>query len=162
MVCRKIGATILLMGLGLISATMVRAQSVADVDNAMHALDLRMRALNAARKKLLLLEQPRHDHEADAARDVTDAETTVFTEAVKVFTVAFIVTGMKSPDDLRFTQKQFGLVVDSFITTTNAELPRIDAALGGIAAPAALAEATNIRDVIVDLRDFLRPFAAKG
>jgi hypothetical protein len=159
---RRIGLTILFMGLSLISAAMVRAQSVADVDNAMHALDFRMRALNAARKKLLLLEHLRHDHEADAARDVTDAETTVFNEAVKVFTVAFIVTGMKSPDDLRFTQKQFGVVVDSFVTTADAELPRIDAALGSIAAPAAAAEATAIRDVIVDLRDFLKPFAAKG
>ena len=162
MIHRKIGATILLIGLGLLGPTIVRAQSVADVDNAMHALDLRMRALNAARKKLLLLEHLRHDHEADAARDVTDAETTVFTEGIKVFTVAFIVTGMKSPDDLRFTQKQFGLVVDSFVTTADAELARIDPALAGIAAPAALAEATNIRDVIVDLRDFLKPFAAKG
>ena len=162
MVHRTIGATILLIGLGLIGASIVGAQSVADVDNTMHALDLRMRALNAARKKLLLLEHLRHDHEADTVRDITDAETTVFTEGIKVFTVAFIVTGMKSPDDLRFTQKQFGLVVDSFVTTADAELVRIDAALGGIAAPAALAEATTIRDVIVDLRDILKPFAAKG
>jgi hypothetical protein len=159
---RNIGATTLLLGLSLISAAAARAQSVADVDNAMHALDLRMRALNTARKKLLLLEHQRHDQEADAVRDIADAETRVFTDGVKVFTVAFLVTGMKCPDDLRFTQRQFGLVVDSFITTTNAELPRIDAALGRIAAPAALAEATNIRDVIVDLRDFLKPFAAKG
>jgi hypothetical protein len=159
---RNIGATILLVGLGLLSATTVRAQSVADVDNAMHALDLRMRALNTARKKLLLMEHLRHDHEADAARDIADAETAVFTDGVKVFTVAFIVTGMKSPDDLRFTQKQFRLVVDSFVTTADAELTLINGALGSVAAPAALAEATNIRDVILDLRDFLKPFAAKG
>jgi hypothetical protein len=159
---RRIGAAILLLALALMSATLVRAQSVGDVDNAMHALDLRMRALNAGRKKLLLMEHLRCDHEADAARDITDAEIRVFTDAVKVFTVAFIVTSMKSPDDLRFTQKQFGLVVDSFVTTADAELPLIDEALSSIAAPAARTEATNIRDVIVDLRDFLRPFAAKG
>ena len=161
MVSRKIEASLLLMGLGLISAAQVRAQSVGDVDNAMHALDLRMRDLNAARKKLLLMEHQQHNHEADAVRDVTDAETTVFTEGVKVFTVAFMVTGMKSPDDLRFTQKQFGSVVDSFVTTADAELPLIDDALGRIVAPAARAEATNVRDVIVDLRDFLKPFAAR-
>jgi hypothetical protein len=159
---RNIAATILLIGLGLIGATTVRAQSVADVDNAMHALDLRMRALNMARKKLLLIEHLRHDHEADAARDIADAEFTVFTDGVKVFTVAFIVTGVKCPDDLRFTQRQFRLVADSFVTTADAQLPLIDAALGSVAAPAALAEATNIRDLIIDLRDFLKPFAAKG
>jgi hypothetical protein len=158
---RNIGATALLLALGLISATTVHAQSVADVDNAMHALDLRMRALTTARKKLLLLEHQRHDQEA-AVRDIADAETRVFTDGVKVFTVAFLVTGMKCPDDLRFTQRQFGLVVDSFVATADAELTLINQALASITAPPAIAEATSIRDVIVDLRDFLKPFAAKG
>jgi hypothetical protein len=159
---RNIGATILLLGLGLISASAVRAQSVADVDNVMHALDLRMRALNTARKKLLLLAHQRHDQEADAIREIADAETRVFTEGVKVFTVAFLVTGMKCPDDLHFAQKQFGLVVDSFVTTADAELTLINQALGSITAPPAIVEATSIRDVIVDLRDILKPFAAKN
>lgn len=159
---RNIGATVLLVALGLIGAATVHAQNVADVDNAMHALDLRMRALNAARKKLLLLEHQRHDHEADAVRDIADAETRVFTDGVKVFTVAFLVTGMKCPEDLRFTQKQFGVVVDSFVTTADAELTVINDALTSVTAPSAIAEATSIRDVIVDLRDFLKPFAAKG
>jgi hypothetical protein len=159
---RNIGATILLLGLGLISATTVRAQSVADVDNAMHALDLRMRALNTARKKLSLLEHQSHDQEADAVRDIAEAESRVFTDGVKVFTVAFLLTGMKCPDDSHFTQKQFGLVVDSFVTTADAELALINGALGSVKAPPALVEATSIRDVIVDLRDFLKPFAAKA
>ena len=78
-----------------------------------------------------------------------------------MFTVAFFVTGMKCPDDVRFIQKQFGLVVESFVTTADAELARVNEDLRSIAAPAALAEAINIRDVIVDLRDILKPFAAE-
>jgi hypothetical protein len=78
-----------------------------------------------------------------------------------VFTVAFIVTGVKCPDDVRFTQKQFGVVVESFITTADAELLRVNENLRYVAAPAALAEAINIRDVIIDLRDLLKPFAVE-
>jgi hypothetical protein len=68
---------------------------------------------------------------------------------------------MKCPDDVRFTQKQFGLVVDSFVTTADAELSLVNDNRRNVVAPAALAEATNIRDLIVDLRDILKPFAAK-
>jgi hypothetical protein len=154
-------AMLLYLALGLATATTARAQSVADADNAMHAMDLRMRALNTARKNLQQMEYHRDDHEADAARDITDADATVFTAAVKVFTVAFIITGMKCPDDIRFTQQQFGLVVESFVTTADAELSRVNQNLRNVAAPAALAEAINIRDAIVDLRDFLKPFATE-
>jgi hypothetical protein len=156
-----IAASFLLLTLNVTTAT-VRAQSVGDADHAMHAMDLRMRALNAARKNLQQIELHRDGHEADAAREITDAETIVFTAAVKVFTVAFIVTGMKCPDDLRFTLKQFGLVADSFVTTADTELTQVDANIRNVATPAALAEATSIRDLIVDLRDFLKPFAVKG
>jgi hypothetical protein len=158
---RMIAASFLLLTLNVTTAT-VRAQSVGDADHAMHAMDLRMRALNAARKNLQQIELHRDGHEADAAREITDAETIVFTAAVKVFTVAFIVTGMKCPDDLRFTLKQFGLVADSFVTTADTELTQVDANIRNVATPAALAEATSIRDLIVDLRDFLKPFAVKG
>jgi hypothetical protein len=68
---------------------------------------------------------------------------------------------MKCPDDVRFIQKQFGLVVESFVATADAELSRVNENLRNVAAPAALAEAINIRDVIVDLRDFLKPFAVE-
>ena len=159
---RIIAALLLFVALGFVVATAARAQSVADADNAMHAMDLRMRALNTARKNLQRLEYHRGDLEADAAREITDADTAVFTAAVKVFTVAFMVTGMKCPDDVRFTQKQFGLVVESFITTADAELSRVNENLRNIAAPGSVAEAINIRDVIVDLRDFLKPFAIEG
>jgi len=156
-----IAATFLLVALDLATTT-ARAQSVADVDHAIHAMELRMTALNTARKSLQQMEYHRDDHEAYAARDISDADTTVFTAAVKVFTVGFIVTGMKCPDDLAFTRKQFGVVVDSFITTADAELTLVNLNIRNVATPAALAEATNIRDLIVDLRDFLKPFAAKG
>jgi hypothetical protein len=155
MVC----ATVLLIALDLAAATCACAQSVADVDNALHAVELRMRALVTARKNLQHIEYLRQDPEADAVRDITDAETSVFTEAVKVFTVAFIVTGIKCPDDLRFVQQQFVLVVKSFIATADTEVARINQNLPNVAATAAHAEAVNVRDLIVDLRDFLKPFA---
>jgi hypothetical protein len=158
---RMIPAIFLFVALDLANATTARAQSVADADHTMHAMDLRMRALNTARKNLQQLEYHRDDHEAGAARDISDADAIVFTAAVKVFTVAFIVTSMKCPDDVRFAQKQFRLVVESFVTTADAELSRVNESLRNIAAPAALAETINIRDVIVDLRDFLKPFAAE-
>jgi hypothetical protein len=158
MAYRMIAVMFLFVALDLATATTARAQNVADADNAMRAMDLRMRALNTGRKNLQQMEHRRDDHEADAARDITDADTIVFTAAVKVFTVAFMITGMKCPDDVRFTQKQFGLVVESFVTTADVELSRVNESLRNVAAPAALAEAVNIRDAIVDLRDFLKPF----
>ena len=148
-----------LMAINLASTTPVRAQSVADADHAMHAIDLRMRALNAAGKNLRKMQLHRDDHEADAVRDIADADVNVFGAAIKVFTVAFILTGMKCPDDVRFTQKQFGLVANLFVTTADAELSRVNEDLHNVVAPAALAEAGTIRDVILDLRDFLKPFA---
>jgi hypothetical protein len=161
MPCRVIAAMILFVALGFATGTSARAQSVADADNALHAMDLRMRALNAARKNLQQMEYHRNDLEADAARDITDADAIVFTAAVKVFTVAFIITGMKSPEDIRFTQKQFGVVVQQFVKTADEQLSRVNENLRSVARPAARAEAVNVRDVIVDLRDFLKPFAAE-
>jgi hypothetical protein len=158
---RMIAAMFLFVALDLATATTARAQSVADADHAMHAMDLRMRALNTARRNLQQMESHRDDHEAEAARDITDADAIVFTAAVKVFTVAYIITGMKCPDDVRFTQKQFALVVESFVATADAQLSRVNANLHNVTAPAALAEAVNIRDVIVELRDFLKPFAVE-
>src|ERR1700687_1817360 len=161
MIYRKFAGVFLLAALELAAATTPRAQGVADVDNAVRAMQLRMRVLNTGRKNLQQMEYHRDDHEADAAREITNADVIVFAEAVKVFTVAFIVTGMKCPDDVRFMQKQFGLVVESVVTTVDAELSRVNENLRSIAAPAALAEAINIRDAIVDLRDILKPFAAE-
>jgi hypothetical protein len=156
---RMIAVVFLFVALDLATATPAHAQSVADADHAMRAMDLRMRALNVARKSLEQMEHHRDGHEANAVRNITDSDAVVFSAAVKVFTVAFIITGMKCPDDVRFTQKQFGLVVESFVTTSDAELFRVNENLHYVAAPAALAEAITIRDAIVDLRDFLKPFA---
>jgi hypothetical protein len=158
---RMIAAVIALAALNFASAPAAHAQSVADADNALHAMDLRMRALNAGRKNLQQMESLRNGPEADAARDVTDADGIVFTAAVKAFTVAFIMTGMKSPEDFRFTQKQFRLVVQQLVATADAQLARINESLGNISTPSARAEVVNIRDVIGDLRDFLKPFAAE-
>jgi hypothetical protein len=149
------------VALDLATATAARAQSVADADHAMHAMDLRMRALNTARKNLQQLGHYRDDHEVDAVREITDADVIVFAAAIKVFTVAFFVTRMQCPDDVRFSQKQFGSVVESFVATDDEELSRVNENLGKVTAPAAVSEATKIRDVMVDLREFLKPFAVK-
>jgi hypothetical protein len=158
---RIIAAVLLLAALGLATATAARSQSVADADNTMHAMDLRMRALNAARKNLQQIDQHLTDREAHAVRDITDADVGVVTAAVKVFTVAFMLTGVKSPEDVRFTQKQFRLVVALFVTTADAELSRVNEKLHDVTAPATLAEAVKIRDAILELRDFLKPFAVE-
>jgi hypothetical protein len=156
-----IGALFLSVALDLATVTAARAQSAADADHTMHAMDLRMRTLNTARKNLQQLGHYRDDHEVDAVREITDADVIVFAAAIKVFTVAFFVTRMQCPDDVRFSQKQFGSVVESFVATADEELSRVNENLGNVAAPAAVAEATKIRDVMVDLREFLKPFAAK-
>jgi len=158
---RIIGAACLFIALGLATPSSARAQNAADADNAMHAMDMRMRALNTSRKKLERMEYHSDHREAEAAHDITDADVVVFSAAVKVFTVAFVITAMKCPDDVRFAQKQFRLAVESFVATANAELSRVDESVRKFSAPAALAEATHIRDAIVDLRDFLKPFAAE-
>lgn len=158
---RMIAALFLCVTVGVATATVARAQSVADADHTMRAMDLRMRALNAARKNLQLMESRGDEHEVDAAREITDADVAVFAAAVKVFTVAFFVTGVKSPDDVRFSQQQFGLVARGFVSTADEALSRVNENLHNIAAPAALAEATNIRDAMVDLREILKPFAAE-
>ena len=158
---RMIAATFLCAALELATAATAHAQSVADADNTMRAMDLRLRALNTGRSSLQQMAYHRGDGEADAVRDIVDADDKVFTAAVKLFTVAFFVRSMKSPDDFRFAQQQFRLVVGLFVTTADAQLSRVNDDLHGIAAPAAVAEATAVRDVIVDLRDFLRPFAAE-
>jgi hypothetical protein len=155
-------ALFLLATADLATAPPARAQSVADADHTMRAMDLRMRALNASRKNLQQMETPRNADEAGAVREITDADVAVFAAAVKVFTVAFVVTGVKCPDDVRFIKKQFGLVVQSFVTTTDAELSRVNENLGHIAQRSAVAESTHIRDAMVELRDILKPFVTAG
>jgi hypothetical protein len=154
-------AVFLGIALELATATAARAQSAADADHTMRAMDLRMRALNTSRKNLQQIGHYRDDHEADLVREIMDADVSVFAAAIKVFTVAFFITRMRCPDDVRFSQKQFGSVVESFVTTADEELARVNENLGSVAAPAAVAEATKIRDVILDLRAFLKPFGGK-
>jgi hypothetical protein len=154
-------AIYLVAALALATPIIAPAQSVADADNAMRAMDLRLRALTSARKNLQQIAYQRGDSEADAARDVVDADNLVFTAAVKVFTVAFFVKSMKSPDDFRFAQQQFRLVVGLFVATADAQLPRVEDDLKKMTAQDAVAEATGVRNVVVDLRDFLKPFAAE-
>jgi len=60
-----------------------------------------------------------------------------------------------------FSQKQFGSVVKSFVTTADEEASQVNENLHNVASPAALAEANKSRDVIVELRDFLKPFAVE-
>ncbi len=158
---RTLAAAILLAVLELATATTTCAQSVADLDHAMRAMKLRMTALNTTRKNLQKLEAHGDAQERDAVRNITDADVAVFAAAVKVFTVAFIASGMKCPDDFSFTQKQFGSIVKTFVTTADEELALLDPNLRSVVAPAALAEATSIRDTVVDLRDLLKPFAAE-
>jgi len=153
--------TILLVALELGVATAARAQSVADLDHAMRAMQLRMRALNTTRKSLQQIEVRRDDREENAVRNITDADIVVFSAAVKVFIVAYIASGMKCPDDLRFSQRQFRLIVKSFVTTADEELAIVNANLRDVAGPSGLSEATNIRDTVVDLRDLLMPFAGE-
>jgi hypothetical protein len=158
---RMISATFLCVALSLANSTVAHAQSVADANNTMRAMDLRMRALNAARKNLQQLGHYRDDHEAEAVREIADADVSVFAAAIKVFTVAFFITRMQCPEDVRFSQKQLGSVVESFVTTADEEISRVNENLGNVAAPAAVTEATKIRDVMVDLREFLKPYAGK-
>jgi hypothetical protein len=158
---RMISAIYLVAALALATPVVAPAQSIADADNAMRAMDLRLRALTNARKNLQQMTYQRGDGEADAARDVVDADNVVFTAAVKVFTVAFFVKSMKSPDDFRFAQQQFRLVVGLFVATADAQLPRVEDDLHKMTASDALTEATGVRNVMVDLRDFLKPFAAE-
>jgi hypothetical protein len=151
----------LVAALALAMPVIAPAQSVADADNTMRAMDLRLRALTSARKNLQQMTYQRGDSEADAARDVEDADNQVFAAAVKVFTVAFFLKSMKSPDDLRFAQQQFRLVVGLFVATADAQLPRIEDDLHKMTAPDAVTDASGVRNVTVDLRDFLKPFAAE-
>jgi hypothetical protein len=160
MLYRVIAAMFLLVTLDVTATSAAWGQSSADADHTMRAMDLRMRALNSARKSLQQLESRGDDSEAGAVREISDADVTVFADAVKVFTAAFFIRAMKCPDDERFAQQQFGLVVGSFVTTANAQISRVDDNLGHISAPAARAEANSIRDAMIDLREFLKPFAA--
>jgi hypothetical protein len=144
-----------------LAMTTALAQSVADADNAMRAMDLRLRALTADRKTLQQMTFQRGDSEADAARDVVDADNTVFTAAVKVFTVAFFVKSIKSPDDFRFAQQQFRLVVQLFVEAADAQLPRVEDDLHKMTSPDVVGAATGVRNLIVDLREFLKPFATE-
>jgi hypothetical protein len=158
---RLLAAMLLCSAVAFATGSVAVAQSIADADNTMRAMDLRLRALTSDRKSLQQMTYQRGDSEAEAARNVVDADNLVFTAALKVFTVAFFLKSMKAPEDFQFAQQQFRLVVGLLVTTADAQLPRVDDALHKITAPDALAEATGVRNVIVDLREFLKPFAAE-
>jgi hypothetical protein len=156
---RRWAITLLSVALGIAPAASVHAQSAADADHTMRAMDLRMRALNAARKNIQQLQYHRVDQEADALREIMDADAIVFSAAVKVFTVAYFLKSMQSPADVRFSQEQFRLVVQLFVDTAGEQLVRVDENLRSVTAPAPAAEANTVRGAIAELRDFLQPFA---
>jgi hypothetical protein len=160
MSCGKLTAMLVYVALAVATGPGAHAQSAADADHTMRAMDLRMHALNAARKNLQQLQYHRDDQEADALREIMDADAIVFSAAVKVFTVAFFVKSLKSPEDVRFSQQQFRVVVQLFVDTAGEQLSRVDDNLRRVTAPAPAAEANTIRGAIAELRDFLQPFAS--
>ena len=135
------------------------AQSMADFDRITKTLELRIRALDASIRNVHQMEYHRDDLEANVAGYIVDEADRVIASAGEVLTVGFIAKGMRCPDDFRYAQGHFALVAGSFITTVDGNLEAVNRNLRSVTAPASLAEATKIRDLIVELRGIVKPFA---
>jgi hypothetical protein len=155
-------ATVLALAMSYGYINTACAQSVPAVFHAVAAASAVDQQLLAARKNLSQMSRGLTSIERDCASSVWSAATDFQGTVSDAINVGRILTEMKSPEDLNTVRVYyFGQSSLNAATVGDYDLELVNNCLVDITTPAALAEATKIRDAMVRLREIFQPFTVR-
>lgn len=144
--------------LGLM-APAASAQSVPDVVRAItaaHAVE--GPAMNSA-KNLTQMQRVLSQNEKDATHTVLSAQSEFGFAYRDLIDVGQLLVFMKCAEDQSIARKYFREASLNVVTLVDEEVNYINVFLPSITTPAALAEATKMRDAMIEVRNLFAPFA---
>jgi hypothetical protein len=154
--------SIVLMASGIAVSVPATAQSVPDVQHALSALRPRVQQLNAAGTILDQMERVmRGAPEFDVIAEIISARFDFVGSLGEAHTTALIFINMTCPDDVRFVRGAMRESAHSLVNVADIRIEEINVDLALLTTPAVVAEATKIRDLIIEIRDILKPFAGR-
>jgi hypothetical protein len=147
----------------MIVAITASAQSTPAVFQAVRAGSAVQKQLFAASQNLRQMRGALASPERDWVSNLLSAEDNFQGILSEELTVGRILTEMRSAEDLKTVRLYyFGHSSLAVVSTADADIELINMCLVNIATPAALAEATKIRDVMIEGRNIFRPFATRN
>jgi signal recognition particle subunit SEC65 len=146
---------------GLAVSVPAPAQSIADVQHALAALEPRVKQLDTADRNLGQMESALNNIERDALNRVLSAKSNFYVAVDEARSIARILVNMTSPEDTRYVRSEFRESIRFVTETTRTDLERVNFYLTQLTTPAVMAEATKIRDLMIEIRDILKSFAVK-
>jgi hypothetical protein len=155
-----------LVGIALVACMAVSAtgsaQSIVAVEHAVNSATsledhTRMAAQNLTQ---MLGELNRND--TDAVNAILSARFECYGAYGEVVSIGQILIAIKSVEDQLIVRRFFGKSSRNFVKVADIDIDYINKSLPNIHSPAVLAEATKIRDSMIEMRALFAPFAAQS
>jgi hypothetical protein len=151
----------LALAVALGSTNTVSAQSISPFGQAVHSAIALEKEMSTALNNLRQMTRGLTSTESGAATDVFQAEINFHCTLNEVITIGQILGDMKSAEDRSTVGQYFSQSSRDAVAHADIAIEYINNNLVAITTPAALAEATKIRDAVVRLREVFQQFAAK-
>ena len=133
----------------------------------MATLDSRIKKLDTELNNLLQMEKALIGSSIiNEATEIGSAGQFVHLAAGNVRTTAQILAHMTSPDDARYVRNVFGVQVTLLVDVTTTSIDVLNEILPalkqvGVSSSGLVAEGTALRDLMVEIRNTVRPFVVK-
>jgi len=161
MLVRKICAVLALLGLSFGYSCVAAVQSVSDVGRALEELNTIESRFAAARTNLNHMSRALEGADFDAANGLVLRTGQFYGLFEAAAWLGPVLTRGQCAEDLQLHQIVFQGAAKSLVKEADIELDTVNQLLTLIRSPAALAEATKIRDLMIQTRDIYKPLAAK-
>jgi hypothetical protein len=154
-----------LLGVALVAYIVVApttyAQSSPPIHRAIGAALVLEKEMSTAWNNLRQMMHGLPTIEQRAADAVVQATIDFQDRLSQVITVGQIIMDMKSAEDRSTVRLYFSESSHTFVSSADADVEYVNQKLIYFTTPAALAEATKLRDSMVEVRDLFTPFASK-
>jgi len=147
---------------GLAVCVPAAAQSNTDVKHALSALRPRVKQLRDAVGNLLQMEEAmKGTEEFNVIYQVITAKNDFDSAISEVHTTALILVHMTCPDDTLYVRDALRESARYAAQMGEIDLKTINISLTELTTPAVVVEATKIRDLMIEIRDTVKPLAGK-
>jgi hypothetical protein len=147
---------------GIVVNVPVPAQGIPVVQRALEALLPRLKQLRAVGSNLVDMEDTvRGTPELGALHEML-SERYDFADAMdQARIIAMILVNMTCPDDAQKVRSVLRAAAQFAVKETDIDITQVNRNLTQLATPTMQAQATKIRDLIIEMQDILKPFTGK-
>jgi hypothetical protein len=130
------------------------------IPETVQAVEVARESLVAAARNLTGMRNSLPSSEGEAVQKVISEAWLVFESAGRIVTVGDIYVKMKTTDDMATVSTYFSQAAKHYRKQVDLSLPWLNECLVRIKTPAALAEATNVRDKMIEASTAVQLFEA--